>query len=249
MARSPRGEVEFRYTPREGEDVVTALARARAQDVVQGEPVRSFGSHAGMGHYPGWWWSATAQDHVGYESLLERDRLMLADFDPVVTAIASQPFGISGRDGDCVRRHVPDYLLVSPGNVTVVDVKPFEQLRRPEVAAVLSWTCRLMAARGWRYEVWSGAEATLLTNVRFISQGRRPALLHGPAMAALSAQGRPGRTIGEALDAADWGLRTDLRAALVGLLWQQVWQVDLTVPLSGNTRIDYVRGGRRERCA
>jgi len=156
VARSPRGEVEFRYTPREGEDVVTALARARAQDVVQGEPVRSFGSHAGMGHYPGWWWSATAQDHVGYESLLERDRLMLADFDPAVTAIASQPFGISGRDGDCVRRHVPDYLLVGPGNVTVVDVKPFEQLRRPEVAAVLSWTGRLMAARGWRYEVWSG---------------------------------------------------------------------------------------------
>ncbi len=46
--------------------------------------------------------------------------------------MASQPFGISGRDGGCVRRHVPDYLLVGPGNVTVIDVKPFEQLRRPE---------------------------------------------------------------------------------------------------------------------
>lgn len=28
----------------------------------------------------------------GYESLLERDRLMLADFDPAVTATAGQPF-------------------------------------------------------------------------------------------------------------------------------------------------------------
>jgi len=228
---------------------VTTLARASAEEVVQGQPVRNFGSHAGMGHYPGWWWSATMQAHVGYESLLERDRLMLADFDAAVAAIASQPFGISGRDGDSVRRHVPDYLLVGPGHVTVVDVKPFEHLRRPEVADVLSWTGRLMAARGWRYEVWSGAEYALLTNLRFISQGRRPSLIHAPALAALASEGRPGRTLGEALEAADWGVQSDLRAALLGLLWQQVWQVDLTAPLNADTRIQNVRRSGHEQCA
>lgn len=39
---------------------------------------------------------------VGYESLLERDRLWLADFDPTVLAIASQPLWMSGRNICCV---------------------------------------------------------------------------------------------------------------------------------------------------
>ena len=100
MALAPRGEVELRYISREGGDVVTTIEAASAQDVARGWPVRRFGSYAGMGHYPGWWWSATMGDLVGYESLLERDRLMLADFDREVVAVASQPFGVSGRDGE-----------------------------------------------------------------------------------------------------------------------------------------------------
>jgi len=237
VARAPRGEVEFRYTSFEGEDVVTTLDRAPVEEVVRGLPVRRFGSHAGMGHYPGWWWSATMSAHVGYESLLERDRLMLADFDRGVTAVASQPFGLTGGDGDVIRRHVPDYLLVGPDLVTVVDVKPAGKLDKPDVSASLDWTGRLMAERGWRYEVWSGASDVLLTNVRFIAQGRRPALLHAPALAALATAGQPGRTLGQALEVANWDLATDLRAALLVLLWQQAWGVDLDTPLSATTTI------------
>ncbi|MFD1545353.1 hypothetical protein [Nonomuraea guangzhouensis] len=37
----------------------------------------------------GWCWSATTRDHVGYESWLERDRLILLDLDPQVVGIAS----------------------------------------------------------------------------------------------------------------------------------------------------------------
>ena len=90
MARVPRGEVELRYTSDEGED---------AARIGKGRPVRGFAWFAGMRHYPGWW-SSTMGDLVGYESLLERDRLLLADFDPDVVAIASQPFGLTGRDED-----------------------------------------------------------------------------------------------------------------------------------------------------
>ena len=81
------------------------LAAARPDLVVRGRPVRGFSWYAGMRHYPGWWWSSTRGDLVGYESLLERDRLMLADFDRDVVAIASQPFGITGQVGGSVRRH------------------------------------------------------------------------------------------------------------------------------------------------
>jgi putative transposase len=34
----------------------------------------------------------TTGDHVGYESWLERDRLILLDFAPDVVGIVSQPF-------------------------------------------------------------------------------------------------------------------------------------------------------------
>jgi hypothetical protein len=60
----------------------------RAEDA---RPVRSLRWSRGQQHFPGWWWLATMGRHVGYESWLERDHLMLLDFDPVVTAVASQP--------------------------------------------------------------------------------------------------------------------------------------------------------------
>ena len=58
----------------------------RFEDAV---PARSFRWARGQGHFPGWWWLATTGRHVGYESWLERDHLMLLDFDP-------------GGDGCCI---------------------------------------------------------------------------------------------------------------------------------------------------
>ena len=50
--------------------------------------------YPGQQNYPGWLWTATTSSLTGYESLLERDRLWLADFDPRVRWIVSQPFWI-----------------------------------------------------------------------------------------------------------------------------------------------------------
>jgi len=46
----------------------------------------------------GRWWSATDGRHVGSESWLERD-LMLLDFHPTVIAIGSQPFWLRWSEG------------------------------------------------------------------------------------------------------------------------------------------------------
>ena len=69
------------------------------------------------------------RQHVVYESRLELARIMLADQDPDVVAIAAQPFRMAGPDGDRVRRHVPDLLLaLSSGEFCVVDVKAASRL-------------------------------------------------------------------------------------------------------------------------
>jgi hypothetical protein len=86
---------------------------------------------------------------VAYESLLEQDRLWLADFDPTVRCIASQPFRLTTREGSGSHRHVPDFLLEqADGSYTVVDVKPEDLLTTPEVAAVFAWTARLCFGAG-----------------------------------------------------------------------------------------------------
>ena len=43
--------------------------------------VRRFYSRKAQQHLPGRWWSATYGVHVGYESWLERDHLIVMDFD------------------------------------------------------------------------------------------------------------------------------------------------------------------------
>lgn len=168
---------------------------------------------------------------VGYESLLERDRLWLADFDPTVLGIASQPLWMSGRDGSVLRRHVPDFLLKTESGFLVVDVKPERMLADPGVAAALGWAGRVCAARGWRFEIWSGADPVLLRNVRFLAAGRRPALIDADALGKVAEVLRPGMSVAEAEAAA--GVEPGAaRGAVLALLWHGRWVTDLTKPLS-----------------
>lgn len=144
----------MRYCTGSGDEVATTVGDVDAAAVAAGSPVREFGWRRRQRNYPGWLCIATTGSLVGCESLLERDRILLADFDTRVVGIASQPFWVSGRDGTEQRRHVPDYLLsLRDGSVVVVDVKPAAMCQEPEVAAVLDWTGRLCRSRGWRYEV------------------------------------------------------------------------------------------------
>jgi hypothetical protein len=104
---------------------------------------------------------------VAYESRLELTRLLLADFDPAVAAIAAQPFLLRAHADGRVRRHVPDFFLVrADESALLVNVKPAARLADPQVASALEWPGRLAREHGWDYEVWSGADPVFLANVR-----------------------------------------------------------------------------------
>ncbi len=224
---------EFRYRAAAGGWVVTRLGEVVAVDLVRGSPVREFPTYRGQRNYPGWLWMSTTQSLVGYESLLERDRLWLADFDPAVSWVSSQPFWVSGRDGSVLRRHVPDFLLQTTGGFVVVDVKPAELVNDPDVAAVMAWTGRLCEAKGWRYEVWSGADPVLLRNIRFLATARRQGVV-GDAVGKVAEAARVGMTIAQVETAA--GVQLALaRPASLTLLWTRRWSVDLSRPLTGSS--------------
>jgi len=152
-------ELQLSYIASDGETWSGTPWNAAISQLLNAKPIRAFPTHARLRHYPGTWWSSTNRDFVGYESLLERDYVMQADFAPNVQRIVSQPFVLTGVSGSNPVRRIPDYLVVdSSRRATVVDVKPARMLAHPDVVASLSWTGRALAVlpRQVRY-VFGGA--------------------------------------------------------------------------------------------
>lgn len=231
MAAERLLEAECRFVDVGGGALSTVLGKVDGANVVRGRPIRGFPTYKGQRNYPGWLWLATTRSLVGYESLLERDRLWLADFDPDVRWVASQPFWLSGRDGFVLRRHVPDFLLETADGYRVVDVKPADLLASSDAAELFGWTGRLCEAKGWAYEVWSGADPVVLRNVRFLAAGRRLDLVDREILVKVADAGTAGMTLARAEAAAG----TDpaaARAATLALLWSGRWTTDMSCPLS-----------------
>ncbi|MDN3243033.1 TnsA-like heteromeric transposase endonuclease subunit [Glycomyces tritici] len=231
--------VEVRYRRDGGEFVDTTMNLARVDALAASVPVREFRWYKGRKHYSGWYWSSTTGGMVAYESLLELARILLADFDPDVCGIAAQPFQMAESTESKTRSHVPDLLLLHQDRtVTVVDVKPANRLDDPVVTAVFEWAGTLVRMRGWRFEVWTGVDAVLLANVRFLAGFRRPsvidAALLGPLAEIAAAQGTVG---GVERVARSLGPAAKVRPALLHLIWRGVFAADLAVPLSLETSI------------
>jgi hypothetical protein len=176
---------------------------------------------------------------VAYESRLELARIMLADFDPDVVAIAAQPLQLVGQDAGRIRRHVPDLLLVNAdGGVTVVDVKAPVKLADPSVQALFAWTRRLAEWRGWGFEVWSGADRHLLDNVRFLAGYRRRSVIAEDLIPAVFGAAGPRLTI-DGIERAlgDRHPTALVRPVVLHLLWTGLLRADLTRPLSTDTAL------------
>ena len=97
---SPAGR-EFEIAYVDAESVARRLALIDAWSVPFEEcmPVRGFPSYKGQRNHVGRWWTATTGSLVGYESWLERDWLMLLDFDPDVVGIAAHRNRVTDRLG------------------------------------------------------------------------------------------------------------------------------------------------------
>ncbi len=105
---------------RVGEEDVRGCLSDLSLDLLRAcRPVRVPGVYRRQRHMPGRWFSTTAGCFLEYESLLERDWMLLMDFDRQVEWICEQPLRLRyGKDGEPVS-HVPD-LLVWRGGVAVL---------------------------------------------------------------------------------------------------------------------------------
>ncbi|MFL4905535.1 TnsA-like heteromeric transposase endonuclease subunit [Streptomyces sp. MMS24-I2-30] len=194
-------------------------------------PWRTFRWHKGQKHYSGTYWSATMRDHVIYESRLELSRLLFADFDPAVRRIVAQPFLLKTVLEGKVRRHIPDYLLLTEQVPVVVDVKPLHRLSKPEVALTFDWTRQAVELRGWRYEVWSEPPAVELENIRFLAGYRRDWLFSPEVLEELRGVELDGVSLRQAARCLPDRPESQVRSAIHHLLWTQSLVTDLNRPL------------------
>ena len=82
-----------------GEEVRGCLADLPLDLLRRCEPVRSPGVYRRQRHMPGRWFSTTAGGFLEYESLLERDWMLLLDFDREVEWICEQPLRLRYLQG------------------------------------------------------------------------------------------------------------------------------------------------------
>jgi hypothetical protein len=224
-----------------------ACSGARFED---GEPVRGFRWSKRLGHFPGWWWLATMGRHIGYESWLERDHVMLLDFDPQVTAVASQPFWLRWHDGERARRHAPDFFARrADGSGVVVDVRGEDRIE-PRDAEAFAATAAACAQVGWEFRRVGELDAVFAANIRWLARYRHPRCAGSGDLArqlaesfAVPAPLRAG--------AAEVGDPLAVLPVLFHLLWRRELTADLTAGLlDSSTRVQVadmrvvVGGGR-----
>jgi hypothetical protein len=238
--------VVVRFRGGDGRFVDATLGRLPVDEVLAGLPVREFRWYRGRRHYSGWYWAVTTGGHVVYESRLELARIMLADRDPDVVAMAAQPVWLGGMDDGRVRRHVPDLLLShSGGGLTFVDVKAASRLADERVVAQFAWMRRVCDRFGFGFEVWSGVDSVMLENVRFLAGYRAAVLIREDLLDAVLAAAREPVPLAQVERAAAGDIdRIWVRPVVLHLLWRGLLEADLCRPLDVSTRVAAVGGAR-----
>jgi hypothetical protein len=234
---SPAGR-EFEIAYVDAESVARRLALIDAWSVPFEEcmPVRGFPSYKGQRNHVGRWWTATTGSLVGYESWLERDWLMLLDFDPDVVGIAAQPFWLlwtTPEGKPC--SHAPDYFARSAGSAALVmDCRPADRIkpRDADAFAVTRAACELV---GWRYEVAGSPAPVVVGNVRWLSGYRHPR--HDLPDVAAALQAAFAAPTGLMAGAESVGDPIAVLPVLFHLLWCHRLNADLSVPLSPDTEV------------
>lgn len=193
----------------------------------EAEPFRRFRFAKSQLSFAGWWWLSTTGRHVGYESFVERDHVMLLDFDPDVTGVVSQPFRLRWRDGSGERRrHVPDYFArLRDGRGLVIDVRPDGRIPERDAEAFAA-TERACGETGWGYRRVGEADRVLAANVRWLSRYRHPRCADGEVAAVLASAFAEERMLFEGADAAGDRLR------VLPVLFHQMWRGGLAADLS-----------------
>ncbi len=102
-----------------------------------------------MGRFP----SLKSDRTIHWESQLERDLVLLLEFDPSVLEYREQPLTIQVDLADRVARYTPDFLVRKAHGFHVIEVKPSKFASEPAWQDLFARAAAYFAAEGAQYEV------------------------------------------------------------------------------------------------
>jgi hypothetical protein len=194
------------------------------------------GAYQRQRHMPGRWFSATAGRFLEYESLLERDWMLLLDFDREVEWICEQPLRLRYRRDDEPASHVPDLLAWRAGAPELCDVKSVERLGDPQFVAQVRAMRLACAGAGIGYRVLAEPDHQLLVNVCWLAGfPERPPDPDGERARMLSVLAAGASTVGELIAGAHELMLA--RPMLMHLLWAGEALADLSQPIGQDSRV------------
>jgi hypothetical protein len=179
----------------------------------------------------------------GFESLEERNLLLVLDFAGDAAEVLSQPFRLRFQTRGGHGEHIPDFLAVlRDGSRWLLDVRPAGRIGDDD-AVKFAAAAEAALAEGWRYSVVTGWRAHVLSVVDALSAQRRPLQdplgLQEQLLGAARAGASP---FGEL--AGGTALPAVARAHALHLLWHRRLGVDLGRPL-GNGSLVWAAGDAR----
>jgi hypothetical protein len=183
------------------------------------------------------------RDLVGYESWLERDRVMLLDFSPEVVAFSSQPFWLTWQAEARRRRHAPDYFArLKDGTGLVIDVRADDNIE-PEDAEAFAVTGEACESVGWAYQRVGALNPVLAVNLRWLADYKHPRNLNPAHASELKAVLERPVSLMEAVSTV--GDPISVLPSAFHLLWSGTLHADLAVaPLSASTPVRAAGQGR-----
>lgn len=240
------GGFELRYLQVHGSGVVERRAALAACWSIRFEdvpPVRRFASYKGQRNFPGLYFAACMGRHVGFESWLERDQLMMLDFSPEVRSFSAQPFWLLWGSGGKMRRHAPDFFArLADGGGVVVDVRADDRIA-PEDAEAFEVTAAACESVGWGYRRVGALDLVLAANVRWLAGYRHPRCLREEYRARLL--GVFARPLPLLAGAEAVGDRIAVLPSLFHLMWAGALAADLVSDrLSGSSVVSGNGAGR-----
>lgn len=183
---------------------------------------------------PGKAFSSTNGDFVEYESLLERDWILIKDFDSRVTRILEQPFELEYQLGEKRAIHIPDLLIWRSGSIHACDVKPARRVNEPKFACQVEATKRACTLLGWGFELLTEPDPLFISNLRWLGGYRDvPADGTGEEARMLEHLALGPATLGELMADALEPLMA--KPVLMHLLWTQEIEVDLKSPIDDDS--------------
>ncbi|MGB6163351.1 MAG: TnsA-like heteromeric transposase endonuclease subunit [Pseudonocardiaceae bacterium] len=205
--------------------------------------MRSFPSYRGQRNFPGLYFAACMGRHIGFESWLERDQLMMLDFSPWVRSFSAQPFWLLWSSGGKARGHAPDFFVrLVDGVGVVVDVRADERIA-PEDAEAFEVTAAACESVGWGYRRVGALDPVLAANMRWLAGYRHLRCLREEHRARLlQVFARPMPLLAGMKAVGD---RIAVLPSVFHLVWTGVLAVDLASAALNGASVVSVRGGGR----